>query len=49
MEKIFECERCGDEVDGDLHTCPYAIEIGDDYTILCNCCDKCEHECCMDI
>lgn len=31
------------------HTCPYAEEIGGDYETLCNCCDDCQGECCMDI
>lgn len=31
------------------HTCPYAEEINEDYESLCNCCEKCEHECVMDI
>jgi len=31
------------------HTCPYAEDINDDHTTLCNCCEVCQHECAMDI
>lgn len=43
------CNRCGGELAEELHTCPYAEEINDDHETLCNCCDECQHDCCMDI
>lgn len=42
------CRRCKNEPN-DLHTCPYASDIYGDNETLCNCCDDCQHECCMDI
>lgn len=30
------------------HTCPFAEEIHDSDD-FCNCCEYCEHQCCMDI
>lgn len=32
-----------------LHTCPYASEIHEDDTTLCECCEMCSYECAMDI
>jgi hypothetical protein len=43
------CQKCGDVSTKELHTCPYACEINDDYDNICNCCSSCEHECAMDI
>lgn len=40
--------KCGN-VGQELHTCPFKTEILDDYTSLCNCCDKCEEECSYEI
>ncbi len=31
------------------HTCPYAEDINGDSETLCECCEKCAHECAMDI
>jgi len=47
-DHILECESCGKEVDGELHTCPYSEEITGDDT-ECNCCSDCQNECCMEI
>lgn len=46
----FKCQRsgCGAIVDGELHPCPYAQEIGGSDE-SCNCCDECRHQCAMDI
>lgn len=44
----FKCMCCMRPVDGNLHNCPFALEINNDET-LCNCCDDCEHQCAMDI
>lgn len=46
----MKCEKCeSDKGTEEMHSCPYASEINDDYSESCNCCEKCEHECCMDI
>jgi hypothetical protein len=42
----FECENCGNKVEGDLHTCPYKEELDNDYS-MCNCCVVCR-DACMD-
>lgn len=41
-----EC-KCGKEGTEELHTCPFAVEIGCDEETLCNCCEFCE-SCCAD-
>jgi len=41
----FDCTNAAQE----LHTCPYAAEIGGDDETLCNCCDGCADHCCDDI
>ena len=33
----------------DYHSCPYAEEIGDDYSENCKCCDRCRKNCADDI
>ena len=44
------CQRCKGPVSGELHGCPYRIEINDSTNAeYCNCCDRCRHECAMDI
>ena len=43
------CSRCHTNDAADEHTCPYATEINGDYESLCDCCDDCKNECCMDI
>lgn len=48
LKKYELCESCEKHPARPLHTCPYAEEINNS-SILCNCCEKCEHECCMDI
>lgn len=40
--------KCGETGEPD-HSCPYAEEINDDSDSLCNCCQKCRHECAMDV
>jgi hypothetical protein len=43
------CERCGENDACEPHTCPYSQDIHNDNETLCTCCEKCAHECCMDI
>ena len=42
---ICECGELGEEE----HSCPYQSDINNDEEFQCNCCDKCRHECLMDI
>ena len=43
------CEGCSKERGEPLHTCPFAEDIHQDSNTLCNCCEDCQHGCCMDI
>ena len=46
------CDRCGDVLEAEEqeeHTCPYACAMNDDCETLCNCCDKCYHDCLLSI
>ena len=43
------CESCLHNNACEPHTCPYKSDIHNDNETLCNCCDECERECCMDI
>lgn len=53
-EETFErlvygkCDRCN-RTGLEPHTCPYTEEINEDYETMCNCCERCSHECAMDI
>ena len=43
-----KCSGCGN--DGkEAHGCPYKEDINSDYETLCNCCEECQYQCCMDI
>lgn len=39
------CEKCHKVQGDELHECPYQVDVFDDYSYLCNCCDECEREC----
>jgi hypothetical protein len=39
---------CGNKADPD-HPCPYASDIDNDDTTMCNCCSNCSQECANDI
>jgi hypothetical protein len=43
------CQSCQKAPARDHHECPYRVEINDDCTTMCNCCEACAHECAMDI
>ena len=43
------CDRCEFNQATDDHTCPYAEEIHDDYSPVCNCCYDCTQWCADDI
>ena len=43
-----EMQSCEHEV-LEPHTCPFREDVNGDYTTLCTCCEKCQHECAMDI
>jgi hypothetical protein len=50
MEKEKCIDSKGHEVTEGAHSCPYAMEICDDYNPeYCNCCDECESECAMEV
>jgi len=49
LTEIQKCSRCNNSAANNKHICPYAEEINNDSETLCNCCDSCTHECCMDI
>lgn len=42
---VRKCQRCGKANGKPDHTCPYSVDINDDHTSLCNCCEVCEGEC----
>jgi hypothetical protein len=44
-----KCGSCNLNPSNEGHTCPYAEEINNNEKTLCDCCDECTHECCMDI
>lgn len=48
MNESNTCQGCDNEAQ-EMHTCPYAEEIGGDHDSLCNCCTACEDQCCEDI
>jgi len=50
----YKCRCCGVKTEGNLHPCPFHQEMAtvpSDYTEeqWCNCCEKCELNCAMDI
>jgi hypothetical protein len=47
FDDVRSC-TCGSDW-AEEHTCPFAVEIHGDHESLCNCCEACEHECCMSI
>ncbi len=49
LADVAKCSRCNTNAASEEHTCPYAEEINNDSESLCDCCDACRHECCMDI
>lgn len=46
---------CDKMTEDDIHPCPYAEDIGNEYELpweeksLCTCCPYCESQCAMDI
>ena len=47
-KNIELCPKCGLHPAQAPHTCPYDVEINDDYD-LCTCCEECESDCLGDI
>jgi len=43
------CPKCKRNEKESPHTCPYQVDVNNDREFTCNCCNKCEHECAMDI
>ena len=48
LDTLSECHRCGG-VSEEPHTCPYRLDVHDDRTSLCTCCDECRSTCADDI
>jgi len=42
-------DDCPNHATAEKHSCPYAEDIHDDPTPVCQCCSDCEYECVMDI
>lgn len=48
-EQAIICSSCGGP-GKELHGCPFAEEINDNYSEeFCTCCDECRQNCCDDI
>ena len=44
------CQRCHKKIGtAELHTCPYAVEICENYEAQCNCCSECRGGCAEEI
>ena len=43
------CKKCKQHSALDLHSCPYQSDVNNDSESLCDCCEECTDECCMDI
>lgn len=41
--------RYGNLHGGEGHRCPYQCDVGNDPDFRCQCCEKCEQDCCDDI
>lgn len=44
----LKCQSCEVQPARALHECPFAAEIHNDFK-QCDCCEKCTHQCCMEI
>ena len=49
VSSSIKCSKCRVNNQQPSHSCPFAEEINNDSSSLCDCCSDCEHECCMDI
>lgn len=43
------CHGCHKNPAAPSHACPYKEDMDNDTETLCNCCDACRDQCCMDI
>lgn len=48
-EKDNRTCKCGKNRKSSLHSCPYAIEMHNDYSQNCTCCNDCTNACKEDI
>ena len=48
-KKLKKMCKCGNNHKAALHSCPFAEDMHGDYTLTCNCCGDCSHQCAMDI
>jgi hypothetical protein len=49
LRNSIKCSKCRVNNQQPSHSCPFAEEINNDSSSLCDCCSDCEHECYMDI
>lgn len=43
------CPKCGKSEHIEFHSCPYHVNLWDDYEPRCYCCGDCVQQCCDDI
>ncbi len=44
------CQSCKkNQGTSELHPCPYAEDVHNDFSAMCNCCDECIQQCSDDI
>lgn len=47
---VDSCASCNsNDISGETHTCPFQVEMNNDYDFECNCCEICIIECTMSI
>ena len=49
IDGVEMCPQCGINPAQAPHTCPFLVEIDDNYDDLCTCCKDCESDCGDDI
>lgn len=48
-QDLKKCPHCNNPASSELHTCPYKEDVNNGSISECYCCEKCTHECAMDI
>lgn len=48
-QDLKKCPHCDNLASSEFHKCPYKEDVNNDSESECNCCEKCTHECAMDI
>lgn len=44
-----KCRQCKKNDALEEHVCPYLEDVCGDFDTTCNCCDKCQNNCAMEI